>query len=146
MTTKNAYCVDVYREIGAGMRGNVVELGYGFNKLPPSPELMGHIGRVVTDMVRAGRMAEYTTAVDNAERTLFAALVSSFVDASIGLENVFWTIGGTEAISLVATHAAHPEARAPAAAVLLRVRPGMHAFRDCLRRLLRRRRPERPVA
>jgi aspartate/methionine/tyrosine aminotransferase len=51
-------------------------------------------------------MAEYTTLADEAERSLFAELLSTFVGVPVDAENVFWTIGGTEAISLVATHAA----------------------------------------
>lgn len=102
-------CVRLYQTIREGVGETARRLGVGRNLFPPSPAVERHLGTLMQNVVRSGRLTTYESPADARDR----ALVAELLDRYLGLHgpgfdaaDVHFTHGAQEAISVVCGHGA----------------------------------------
>lgn len=96
-----------YRSIRAGVPTDALQIGQGYNRAPPSAAVLEHLRNVTEDLFTRGRLAEYSCPDDDRERALLANLVNQLLGTSFEGDDVVFTHGATEGISVAIAWAAH---------------------------------------
>ncbi|MEV7928554.1 aminotransferase class I/II-fold pyridoxal phosphate-dependent enzyme [Kitasatospora sp. NPDC088779] len=102
----DAACVAVYRDLREGVPKDSAQIGYGYNLYPAAPATDRHVQQVLARCQRQGRLHEYGTAHDAADRALAAELAGEYLGVPVGEEQVMFTAGASEGIGLVARYLA----------------------------------------
>ena len=103
----DAPCVSFYRTIRDGVSPASLQIGFGYNLYPPSPTLVRHIAQLFVGLGESDRLSQYSSPVDDAERSLLAALLNRHLGrADLEGADVAFTNGSTEAINVACAYAA----------------------------------------
>jgi hypothetical protein len=106
-------CARLYRTIRAGVPATALRLGEGRNLFPPSPLLRRWIARCFQRQLRTGRIADYESGSDRADRRLVARLLGALLGRrDLSEEHVFFVSGAQEAISVASDWAGSTGLRA----------------------------------
>lgn len=83
-----------------------VELGEGCNRFPPSPDLARYLSALLDRFIRDGTLSAYAGRNQAGARAAMAELLGSHLNMRLDPSDIFFTRGGTEAISLTIAHLA----------------------------------------
>ncbi|MFD7853402.1 aminotransferase class I/II-fold pyridoxal phosphate-dependent enzyme [Streptomyces microflavus] len=83
-----------------------IELGEGCNRFPPSPDLARYLSALLDRFIRDGTLSAYAGRSQAGARAAMAELLGSHLNMRLDPSDVFFTRGGTEAISLTIAHLA----------------------------------------
>ncbi|MGW7327097.1 aminotransferase class I/II-fold pyridoxal phosphate-dependent enzyme [Streptomyces sp. NPDC054840] len=102
-----------------------IELGEGCNRFPPSPALARYLSTLLDRFIRDGTLSAYAARRPAGARTAMAELLGSHLNTRLDSSDVFFTRGGTEAISLSIAHLAEADHG------LVLPLPNYYAFDQC---------------
>ncbi|MFJ8856078.1 aminotransferase class I/II-fold pyridoxal phosphate-dependent enzyme [Streptomyces sp. NPDC102437] len=108
-TPAQADCLTAFgalRENIASAAGTTIELGEGCNRFPPSPDLARYLSALLDRLIRDGTFSAYAGPRPAAAREAMADLLGTHLNMKLDATNIFFTRGGTEAISLSIAHLA----------------------------------------
>ncbi|NJP95433.1 aminotransferase class I/II-fold pyridoxal phosphate-dependent enzyme [Nonomuraea sp. FMUSA5-5] len=94
-------CVAVYHRLREGVPKSSSQIGYGYNLYPAARAVTDHLSTILRTCVQTGRIAEYGTRADAADRDLAATLAGAYLGVPVSGDQVVFTHGSTEAISIV---------------------------------------------
>ncbi|TJZ94873.1 hypothetical protein FA951_13380 [Dermacoccus nishinomiyaensis] len=101
-----ANCVAAYRAVRAKVNTEN-QLGQGRNLLPPPEALIQHISNLIAPLANSNRINDYGTRADAGDRFSAATLLNRFLKReAISADDIFFTTGTTEAISLTTSYLA----------------------------------------
>ncbi|MEU8759534.1 aminotransferase class I/II-fold pyridoxal phosphate-dependent enzyme [Streptomyces sp. NPDC048659] len=83
-----------------------IELGEGCNRFPPSPDLARYLSALLDRFIRDGTLSAYSGRHPASTRGAMAELLGSHLNMHLDASDIFFTRGGTEAISLTIAHLA----------------------------------------
>lgn len=83
-----------------------IELGEGCNRFPPSPDLARYLSALLDRFIRDGTLSAYAGRSRAGARAAMAELLGSHLNMRLDPSDIFFTRGGTEAISLTIAHLA----------------------------------------
>ncbi|MGX1887630.1 aminotransferase class I/II-fold pyridoxal phosphate-dependent enzyme [Streptomyces sp. NPDC055287] len=83
-----------------------IELGEGCNRFPPSPDLARYLSTLLDRFIRDGTLSAYAGPRPADARAAMAELLDSHLNMRVDASDIFFTRGGTEAISLSIAHLA----------------------------------------
>ncbi|MFF3786293.1 aminotransferase class I/II-fold pyridoxal phosphate-dependent enzyme [Streptomyces sp. NPDC001933] len=83
-----------------------IELGEGCNRFPPSPDLARYLSTLLDRFIRDGTLSAYAGRSQAGARAAMAELLGSHLNMRLDPPDIFFTRGGTEAISLTIAHLA----------------------------------------
>lgn len=104
---REAPCVAFYRTIRSGVPAESLQIGHGYNRCPPSLAVADQIRALMDALLEGDRLREYSSHEDANERALLAALLNRYLGtARFDPDDIVFTTGATEGISLTCAHAA----------------------------------------
>ncbi|MFB8085010.1 aminotransferase class I/II-fold pyridoxal phosphate-dependent enzyme [Streptomyces sp. NPDC055992] len=83
-----------------------IELGEGCNRFPPFPDLARYLATLLDRFIRDGTLSAYAGRNQAGVRVAMAELLGSHLNMRLEPSDIFFTRGGTEAISLTIAHLA----------------------------------------
>ncbi|MFJ2744804.1 hypothetical protein ACIO3O_34685 [Streptomyces sp. NPDC087440] len=103
-----AECLSAFGALRKGCHdADALELGEGCNRFPPSPDLAGYLSGLLDRLIRDGTLSSYGDPRRGGTRQAMAELLGPHLGLVLEPRDVFFTRGGTEAISLTLAHLAH---------------------------------------
>ncbi|GAA5604488.1 aminotransferase class I/II-fold pyridoxal phosphate-dependent enzyme [Streptomyces griseus] len=81
-----------------------IELGEGCNRFPPSPDLARYLSALLDRFIRDGTLSAYASRSRAGARAAMAELLGNHLNMRLDPSDIFFTRGGTEAISLTIAH------------------------------------------
>ncbi|MEU7316525.1 aminotransferase class I/II-fold pyridoxal phosphate-dependent enzyme [Streptomyces sp. NPDC007083] len=104
-----ADCLNAFGALRGGTDSDTettLELGEGCNHFPPSPDLARYLSALLDRFIRDGTLSAYASRSQAGVRAAMAELLRYHLDMRLDPSDVFFTRGGTEAISLTIAHLA----------------------------------------
>ncbi|MCC2275469.1 aminotransferase class I/II-fold pyridoxal phosphate-dependent enzyme [Streptomyces sp. ET3-23] len=123
-----ADCLTAFASLRDGVDSDVdttIELGEGCNRFPPSPDLASYLSTLLGRFIRDGTLSAYGGPRPGDARAAMAELLGAYLNIDLEAADVFFTRGGTEAISLTIAHLAE------AGHSLILPLPNYYAFDQC---------------
>ncbi|WP_156895414.1 hypothetical protein [Rhodococcus sp. 2G] len=101
MNTENAECVDVYKQVRAGVDSDAGQIGQGRCLVDPNKDSLLILGQCLGEEWYRSRLVDYSGPWQEQERAVVAQALSRIWNVHVEPSHVRFTEGATEGVSLV---------------------------------------------